>query len=269
MNQNPQTFGQCLSQWMAVRCLNRKPKTSQFYSELHAVILREWPDLSIPADDVTAEWLLAFATTLAHLCPSRWNSMVSALREITPHGKLLSRRPLNSRQFEPPNQQQFAALIAECDAAPRSKAGLVVRFLSLTGMRISEARALRWKHVHADCIQVPGETTKSGKPRAIPLLPGAADVLARLRALDSGGYVLPRQSPRKAIENASRRVFGVAWSFHCFRHLFATRCIESLVDMPTVARWLGHQDGGALLARTYFHLVDDHSRTMAARVVIV
>lgn len=37
-------------------------------------------------------------------------------------------------------------------------------------------------------------------------------------------------------------------------------------DVPTAARWLGHQDGGALLGRTYFHLVDHHSRRMAARV---
>jgi integrase len=57
-------------------------------------------------------------------------------------------------------------------------------------------------------------------------------------------------------------------SHHDFRHLFATRCIESGVDLPTVARWLGHQDGGALLSRTYFHLVDEHSRRMAARVRI-
>jgi hypothetical protein len=28
--------------------------------------------------------------------------------------------------------------------------------------------------------------------------------------------------------------------------LFATRCIESGVDIPTVSRWLGHKDGGAL-----------------------
>jgi len=38
---------------------------------------------------------------------------------------------------------------------------------------------------------------------------------------------------------------------HGFRHLFATRCIESGVDIPTVSRWLGHQDGGALCMKTY------------------
>jgi len=34
------------------------------------------------------------------------------------------------------------------------------------------------------------------------------------------------------------------------RHLFATRCIESGVDIPTVSRWLGHKDGGALAMKS-------------------
>jgi integrase len=53
---------------------------------------------------------------------------------------------------------------------------------------------------------------------------------------------------------------------HDLRHLFATRCIESGVDVPTVARWLGHRDGGALAMRTYGHLREEHSRAAAAKV---
>jgi integrase len=53
---------------------------------------------------------------------------------------------------------------------------------------------------------------------------------------------------------------------HDLRHLFATRCIESGVDIPTVSRWLGHRDGGALAMRTYGHLGDEHSKSMAAKV---
>ena len=30
-----------------------------------------------------------------------------------------------------------------------------------------------------------------------------------------------------------------------------TSCIESGVDIPTVSRWLGHRDGGALAMRVY------------------
>ena len=37
-------------------------------------------------------------------------------------------------------------------------------------------------------------------------------------------------------------------------------------DWPTVARWLGHADGGALAMKVYGHLRDEHSQTQAARV---
>jgi integrase len=50
------------------------------------------------------------------------------------------------------------------------------------------------------------------------------------------------------------------------RHLFATRCIKSGVDIPTVSRWLGHQDGGTLSMKTYGHLRDEHSTHEAMKV---
>jgi len=46
---------------------------------------------------------------------------------------------------------------------------------------------------------------------------------------------------------------------HEFRHFFATTCIEAGVDIPTVARWLGHKDGGVLAMRVYGHLRQEHS----------
>jgi hypothetical protein len=53
---------------------------------------------------------------------------------------------------------------------------------------------------------------------------------------------------------------------HDLRHLFAARCIESGVDIPTVSRWLGHKDGGALAMKVYGHLRDSHSTAMAQKV---
>jgi len=53
---------------------------------------------------------------------------------------------------------------------------------------------------------------------------------------------------------------------HDLRHLFATRCIESGVDIPTVSRWLGHKDGGGLAMKVYGHLRNQHSTSMAKLV---
>jgi site-specific recombinase XerD len=54
---------------------------------------------------------------------------------------------------------------------------------------------------------------------------------------------------------------------HELRRELATRCIEAGVDIPTVSRWLGHQDiGGALCMKTYGHLRDEHSQHEALKV---
>ncbi len=234
----PPNFSEKLSHWLTLRTLTTRPKTREFYTDVVNIIRREWAFGNPLADTITEMQLLEFAQLVSGECPSRWNSIVAALRYVTPAAAVLSRRRLRVREFNPPSQLLFDAFLADVDANPRTRAGIVVRFLVLTGLRKGEAFGLRWENVFADYIKVPAALCKSGVERVIPMLPGMAEVLKRLRAMDSGEFVLPRSNPRKVIEITSKRVFGKQWSLHCFRHLFATRCIQSGVDMPTVARWL-------------------------------
>jgi len=71
---------------------------------------------------------------------------------------------------------------------------------------------------------------------------------------------------QKSIDRAAKLAGVKRITHHDLRHLFATRCIESGVDIPTVSRWLGHQDGGALCMKTYGHLRDEHSANEAKKV---
>src|SRR6516225_1456818 len=71
---------------------------------------------------------------------------------------------------------------------------------------------------------------------------------------------------RKAFHRACTKFAAGRTTHHDLRHLFATRCIESGVDIPTVSRWLGHKDGGALAMKTYGHLRREHSIAQAQRV---
>jgi integrase len=80
------------------------------------------------------------------------------------------------------------------------------------------------------------------------------------------GYVLSVVQCEAALTQACASVGVHRLTHHDLRHLFATRCIESGVDIPTVSRWLGHKDGGALAMKTYGHLRDEHSQMMAAKV---
>lgn len=50
----------------------------------------------------------------------------------------------------------------------------------------------------------------------------------------------------QALARACKEIGIAKLTHYDLRHLFATRCIESGVDIPTVSRWFGHKDGGAL-----------------------
>ncbi|HTD65024.1 MAG TPA: site-specific integrase [Candidatus Limnocylindria bacterium] len=262
------TFAGGLAQWLSLHSQGRKPRAVQFNIEIAVIVRREWPGyLNGPVRGITTEQVMEFAQRVSHYCPSRWNALVSALQFITPEARTLRRRPLRAKERASLSQLEFAKLMAELDKRPRSHAGLVIRLLAQTGLRISEARQLHWSDVDDECIRVPGRITKNSQPRVIPFIPGTAQTLERLRAV-SGKRVLPQSECKRSLHKACKLAEVPRLSHHDFRHLFATRCIQSGVDLPTVARWLGHQDGGALLAKTYFHLVDEHSKRMAAKVVV-
>lgn len=262
----PTNFSEKLSHWLTLRTITTKPKTREFYSGVVEIIRREWKHGNPSADTITEMQVLEFAQRVTGECPSRWNQIVAALRYITPSANVLERRRLRVKQFDPPSQLLFDQFLADVDANPRTKAGLTIRFLFMTGLRKGEAFGLKWENVFADYIKIPAELCKSGVERTIPHLPELEEVLQRLRSIRTDEFVLPRENPRKVIECTSRRIFGKQWSLHSFRHLFATRCIEKGVPIPTVALWLGHQDKGVTLTKNYLHLIDEQQRREAAKV---
>ena len=75
------------------------------------------------------------------------------------------------------------------------------------------------------------------------------------------------KSPRIALQRACERLGIEHLRVHDLRHIYATRCIEAGVDMPTIAKWMGHKDGGVTAMRVYGHLTDTHSTAMAERVM--
>ena len=79
-------------------------------------------------------------------------------------------------------------------------------------------------------------------------------------------YVLAVSECEKALSRACKEAGTPRITHHDLRHLFATQCIESGIDIPTLSRWLGHKDGGTLVMKTYGHLRDDHSKEMAGKL---
>jgi integrase len=151
----------------------------------------------------------------------------------------------------------------------------LVRFLAFGGFRKSEAANITW----ADCdfekreIVVRGDPetgTKNWSIRRVPMIPEMRQLLHGLRQQrvdePATAPVMRVRNCLGAINSACRKLGIARFTHHDLRHLFATRCIESGVDIPTVSRWLGHKDGGALAMKVYGHLRDQHSVNMAERV---
>ena len=116
----------------------------------------------------------------------------------------------------------------------------------------------------------PETGTKNWTVRRVPMIPDARALFERMRS--ERGEESPNEKvfrvneAQKAIDSAARKLGIPRITHHDLRHLFATVGIEAGIDIPTVSRWLGHKDGGALAMKTYGHLRREHSVAQALKV---
>ncbi len=269
-----------------------KPRTREYITYRISALLKSWPglaekDVSRITNTECLEWGMRNASRNSS---SSHNYTVSILRRVFAiaiesgaryDNPALSAQRVKQRtrkRIELPEYGQFEKLVAEVRssgsgyAKPSSE---LMQFLAYGGLRIGEAKYVTW----GDCDFKRGEITVRGHPdtatknseiRRVPMIPDMRKLLEGMRGERQNE---PAETPvmrvwecQKSIDRASR-VLGIARiTHHDLRHLFATRCIESGVDIPTVSRWLGHKDGGALAMKTYGHLRNEHSQQMAQKV---
>ena len=142
-------------------------------------------------------------------------------------------------------------------------------FLCFTGLRMGEARKLAWKDVMDDRIIIRGTKTSSAF-RFLPLFPQLREFLNSMRehrgVVKDSDNVLGRQRIDKALRRACQRVGVEYLRHHDLRHYFATKAVQSGIDMPTIAKWLGHSDGGVLAMKVYSNVMDEHAIHQSAKL---
>ncbi len=74
------------------------------------------------------------------------------------------------------------------------------------------------------------------------------------------------KSFREGFDSAKSKAGFREMQFHDMRHFFISFCLMGGVDTGTVARWVGHQDGGMLIGKTYAHLCDEHTKRQAEKI---
>jgi integrase len=268
-----------------------KPSAKLYRQKCIEALVKSWPalremDVRKISERECLNWAARFG---AKYSPSVYNNTVGTLRHILDiaisegarygnPASIIKKAKIRPKVLALPEHEKFLSLVAEIEnggAWCSHDCADLVRFLAFGGFRKGEAETITW----ADCDFEKGEIVVRGDPetgtknwsiRRVPMIPEMRSLLERLRGERPEETpqtpVMRVQECQGAINSACKKLGIARFTHHDLRHLFATRCIESGVDIPTVSRWLGHKDGGALAMKVYGHLRDQHSTTMAQRV---
>jgi len=268
-----------------------KPSTRHYWNQIFVALLKSWPglaDLEIRRVSKTdcKKWARAFRKVAS---PTRYNNTISGLRHVFDVAKdagviysnaveHLERVPVRAKQLTLPSGEQFLQIVDAVENAGAWCSGDCadfVRGLAFTGLRKGEAGEVEWRDLDFEKGEIivrgdPETATKNWEVRRVPMIPDARALFDRMRTERMkeplSTKVFRVGECQKALDRACKKVGAERITHHDLRHLFATRCIESGVDIPTVSRWLGHKDGGALAMKTYGHLRREHSIAQAQRV---
>lgn len=174
-----------------------------------------------------------------------------------------------------PTREEFSKMLTQIRQLDvRSvHAAILVELLAYSGMRLAEATALRWEDVDfaKDRFIVTGgaDGPKNRRQRVVPLFPALRTVLERVRAERDPAAtetISEIESARRAMRHACKLAKLPEFTHHSLRHYFVSNAIEAGADFKVIAEWIGHQDGGILVAQTYGHLRDAHSFETAKRM---
>ncbi|HLY59989.1 MAG TPA: tyrosine-type recombinase/integrase [Terriglobia bacterium] len=216
-----------------------------------------------------------------HFKPATVNRELAAMRAIfnlAIKRKVTNENPVKGVKFLPEDNEQNRVLSHEeveaylAVADPRLQE--VAKLILNTGVRPGEAYRLRREDVHIleGYLHIPFGKTKAAK-RDIPLSCEAKKLLAaRFEKLGTEVYVFPsKRNPKRPMGNIANthhrtvKRAGLEWfRLYDLRHTFATRAVQSNMDLPTLAKLLGHSKLNMVLR--YAHPTPEHTRQAITRL---
>jgi len=148
---------------------------------------------------------------------------------------------------------QVLALVAAC---PTEAVRDAVWLAACTGLRRSELLALRKQDWRGGALWL--ATSKSGRPRLVPVPQDAFDVCERLPLALTANYL------RRGFEQA-REAAGLAHvRFHDLRHSYASLAIAAGVDLRVLKELMGHST--MQMTSRYAHLQDAQLQDAAQKM---
>jgi len=157
-----------------------------------------------------------------------------------------------------PNDEQLAMLIADMRAKKENRSFVesadFVEFMAIAGVGNGETAALKWKHVDFlnNEMHLFRLKTRCYYPRKLNAK--VRDfLLKRYEKSDKHGEtnVFSIKNPRKAIENACKRLQLPHYHNRTMRYYFITNALRKGIQPDVIAKWQNHKDSGKLVLATY------------------
>jgi integrase len=163
-------------------------------------------------------------TPADRLNPARWKGN---LDKLLPSAKKLSKGHHAAMPYQ--DVPAFVTRLREGEAV----SALALEFLILTAARTSEVLGAQWPEIDSakKVWTVPAARMKAKREHRVPLSPRAVEIIERMAAIRSGGFIFPGQRldwplSNMALEMALRRMKVTDATVHGFRSAFRDWCGE-------------------------------------------
>lgn len=156
-----------------------------------------------------------------------------------------------------------------------------VKLLAYCGARRNEALRLKWADVDWQNKQITigaDGLAKNRETRVVDFNPNLEAHFKEMttRMVPDSEYLFP--SPRRGENDIPAKTFmetlkiardssKIPLNFHDCRHFFISMAVMSGIDYMTIAKWVGHKDGGVLIGKVYGHLSNEHAQQQAAKLI--
>jgi integrase len=160
-----------------------------------------------------------------------------------------------------PDDKQLQKLIHVLNTDSNRPICQLALYLLSTGCRLNEALSAQWKNIDVEnrIWTVPSESSKSKRPRYIPLNDAALNILEQINCLETDSYVFANPKTQKPYVNVFKpwnRIRTKAglpkMRLHDLRHMYATFCVNNGCSILEVSKLLGHAD--TRVSQRYSHL---------------
>lgn len=285
-------LGHWLDRWLALRLPTLRATSRQRYRRF---VVQCGPLALVPLVEVTTERLQERMNALlaghARNTVSAWRTVIaSALKAAVPGHFAVN--PMRGTRLPKATERPVKAWTADevgaLLAAARGRAHETWLWVSLgTGIRLGEARALRWADINlADRTATISRSldhrtnaegpTKNGKTRIVDLPDELVPILTAHRARQRphearvctsahNGRLPSAGAIEKWLPKIVEAAGVTAHSCHATRHSFATLALDAGAPLKDVSEQLGHSDI-AITARIYSHNLRARSRRAAGAI---